>query len=120
MAEALPVLREACHGWRELAAPYETARVRVLLAQAHRALGDDDSADLELAAATETFQELGAVLDVQSLTGQTATPGGLTEREAEVLVSVATGRSNRQIAAELVISEKTVARHLPTSTPSSP
>jgi DNA-binding NarL/FixJ family response regulator len=42
----------------------------------------------------------------------TALPRGLTAREAEVLRLVAAGRSNREIAAELVISEHTVARHL--------
>jgi DNA-binding NarL/FixJ family response regulator len=39
-------------------------------------------------------------------------PGGLTEREAEVLRLVAEGRTNREIAAALHLSEKTVARHL--------
>jgi DNA-binding NarL/FixJ family response regulator len=44
--------------------------------------------------------------------GRSTLPGGLTEREAEVLRLVAGGRSNREIAALLFLSEKTVARHL--------
>ena len=47
-----------------------------------------------------------------ALLGDTAVVGGLTAREVEVLRLVARGRSNPQIAAELVLSEKTVARHL--------
>ncbi len=39
-------------------------------------------------------------------------PAGLTDREVEVLRLVVTGASNRQIAQELVVSEKTVAHHL--------
>ena len=39
-------------------------------------------------------------------------PGGLTAREAEVLRLVASGQTNAQIAADLVLSERTVARHL--------
>jgi DNA-binding NarL/FixJ family response regulator len=41
-----------------------------------------------------------------------ALPAGLTAREVEVLRLVATGQSNAQIATALVLSEKTVARHL--------
>ena len=39
-------------------------------------------------------------------------PAGLTERECDVLRRVAAGHTNRRIAAELSISEHTVARHL--------
>jgi DNA-binding NarL/FixJ family response regulator len=106
-AAALTALREAERGWRELEAPYERARVRELVGRACRALGDEDTAALELEAARALFAELGAV--------HMARPPdrhGLTDRELQVLRLVATGKSNREIATELVISEHTVARHV--------
>ncbi len=115
VGEAVPVLHEACRAWQDLQAPYECARARVLLADACRRLGDADGAELELAAAAEVFRRLGAVPeenDVAALRGTPSRPGGLTERESEVLACLAAGSSNREIAAALVISEKTVARHL--------
>jgi DNA-binding CsgD family transcriptional regulator len=114
---ALPSLRRAWRTWRELEAPYEAARARVLIARACRALGDDDGAELELDAARSAFSALGATLDAAgagslSRLAPGRLPGGLTPREAEVLALVARGTSNRGIAAALVISEKTVASHL--------
>jgi DNA-binding CsgD family transcriptional regulator/tetratricopeptide (TPR) repeat protein len=112
---ALPYLRKASSLWASLEAPYEVARVRVEVARAFTALGDDSSAAVQLAAARRTFATLGTqpALDlVDSLLAPTSLPGGLTAREAQVLRLVATGRSNTQIAGELVLSEKTVARHL--------
>jgi len=61
-AEALTVLREACQSWQDLDAPYDAAKVRVLLAQACLALGDEDGAALELDAAATVFGRLGAML----------------------------------------------------------
>src|ERR671931_467687 len=69
----------------------------------------------ELEAPRAAFEELGAVPDVaavDSLTGTSAGAHGLTARELEVLRLLAAGRSNREIASELVISEHTVARHV--------
>ncbi|HWN22854.1 MAG TPA: response regulator transcription factor [Gaiellaceae bacterium] len=114
---ALVLLRGALLLWHELEAPYEAARVRVLLGLACRALGDADTAALELDAARATFVELGALPDLARLDALTrpATAQdthGLTERELEVLRLVATGKSNREIAAALVISQHTVARHV--------
>ncbi len=111
---ALASLREACRLWQELEAPYEVARTRTLLARACRALGDEEAAALELDAARRTFEELGAAPDLERLEapGGQADAHGLSERELEVLRLVAAGRSNREIAAQLVISEHTVARHL--------
>ena len=116
-SSALRALRRACQLWQEVEAPYEVARVQVLMGLACRALGDEDSAVLELAAARATFAQLGAVPDLarlDSLTRSPATEGstGLTPRELEVLRLVAAGKSNRSIAADLVLSEKTVARHV--------
>jgi len=112
--DALSILRSACSGWTELEAPYDCAKVRVLLARAYRQLGDIESSDRELDAARAAFEELGAELDAREAAGknQASLPKGLTEREGEVLALVAAGSTNRQIADELFLSQKTVARHV--------
>ena len=78
------MLRTALQAYVAMRAPYEAATVRILIADADRMLGDTDAAP----------------------------PGGLTDREAEVLAQIASGATNKQAAAALFISEKTVARHL--------
>ena len=114
---ALVALRRAGRGWQELEAPYEAARARLLMGLACTALGDDDTAALELEAARGVFEQLGAAPElarVDSLTRRATSAGtyGLTPRELQVLRLVAAGKSNREISAELVISEHTVARHM--------
>lgn len=108
-AEALPLLRDALATWVRARAPYEEARTRVLLAEALRALDDRESADREVDAARAIFQELGAVPDLSRLAGSTDL---LSPRELEVLRLVATGATNRAIAEQLVLSERTVDRHV--------
>jgi DNA-binding CsgD family transcriptional regulator len=114
---ALAELRRAWTAWQELEAPYEAARVRVLLGLACRELGDNEGAELELDAARLVFQQLGAEPDlarVQALSPK-AVPkaaGGLTAREVQLLRLVAAGMTNRAIAAELVLSKRTVERHV--------
>jgi DNA-binding CsgD family transcriptional regulator len=113
---ALAILRDAESTWRELDAPYDAARVRASIADALRRMGDADSATLEFDAALRTFRELGAGPDVERVErlagGPVGRPGGLSEREVEVLRRVAAGDTNRIVAATLGISERTVDRHV--------
>jgi DNA-binding NarL/FixJ family response regulator len=116
-AAALEALRRAWTRLQELDAPYDAARVRVHIGLAYRALGDDDGAEMELDAARSVFARLEAAPDlarIEELTGSAPsdTAAGLTPREVEVLRLVATGRTNRAIAGDLFLSEKTVARHV--------
>ncbi len=114
VAEALGQARESTRLWSDIGSPYEAARARVLVARALREPGDEDSATGELAVAGRAFAEVGATpaaQEVDKLLGR-ARPGGLTEREIEVLRLVAEGKSNYEIARVLVLSQKTVERHL--------
>lgn len=114
---ALDALRHAWTAWHELEAPHEAARVRVLIGLACREVGDKDTAEMEFDAARWVFHQLGAAPDLArveelSRSATPKAPGGLTVREVQVLRLVAAGKTNRAIATELFISEKTVARHL--------
>ncbi|WP_309238310.1 response regulator transcription factor [Actinoplanes aureus] len=106
-ATALPPLREGFRLWRDLEAPYEAARSQALIGAACRDLGDDDAAAMEHDAAEQVFRRLGATPAVRR-----AEPHGLTSRELEVIRLLAQGGTNREIAGQLRLSEKTVARHV--------
>jgi DNA-binding CsgD family transcriptional regulator len=113
---ALGSLKQAFDRWQRVEAPYDVARVRVLMGMACRACGDDEGAVLELDAAKAAFAELGAASDiarVEALMHGTVQKDAhpLTRRELEVLRLVATGKTNKAIAEELNLSEKTVDRH---------
>ena len=114
---ALGALRHAWQVWQQVEVPYLAARARVLMGLACRALGDEDGGRLELDAARAVFTQLGAAPDlawVDSLRQRAPSerPQGLTPRELQVLRLVATGKTNKAIATELYVSEKTVDRHV--------
>lgn len=111
-AAALVLLRQACVRWRDLEAPYDVARVRELIGVACAALGDEETARLEREAAVAAYTGLGARPDLERLSARPSTVAGLTIREVEILALVAAGRTNRQIATHLVLSEHTVRRHV--------
>lgn len=122
-ASSLPRLRAARSTWTGLRMPYDAARTSVLLGLGYVALGDRTQADLEFENARLAFEALGALPDLERLRSLRDDPrwpaprersevGGLSERELEILAHVASGQTNREIAADLTISPHTVGRHL--------
>jgi ATP/maltotriose-dependent transcriptional regulator MalT len=114
---ALGTLRRAFEAWRQLEVPYEAARVRVLIANACRGLGDEEAAALELDAARGAFSELRAAPDLARVDElargtRSASEHGLSKRELEVLRHIAAGQSNKAIARDLALSNRTVDRHV--------
>lgn len=112
-AEALPVLIDAVRRWHTLEMPYEASLARLLLADAFARVGDAEAASTERRLARAELDRLGAAVPGE-LTSTRRRGDGLTAREAEVLDLVAHGRSNQEIAEELVLSVRTVERHLAT------
>jgi DNA-binding CsgD family transcriptional regulator len=115
--DALLLLRRAAQLWQQIDAPYAAARARVLLGLACRDLGDGAGASLELHAAKVVFERLGATPDLTRVLAFTEHPPrerahGLSRRELEVVRLIASGKTNKAIAATLCLSEKTIERHV--------
>jgi len=108
--DALVSLRSAVEGWRALEVPYEIARTRLLIGEACRRLGDDETASLESKAARRQLDDLG-IIGVALPTSDVAEEI-LSARERDVLRLLSTGMTNREIADELYLSVKTVDRHV--------
>jgi len=114
---ALSSLRRAFEGWQQVEAPYAAACVRMLLGVACRSLGDEETAGLEFGAARTALQQLGAAPDLARLdtfeNREASTHRApLTTRELQVLRLVAAGKTNKAIATELSLSERTIDRHV--------
>lgn len=92
--------------------PYEEAQTCLLLAAVCERRGDEDGRRLEVDAARKLFKRLNADAPLAHITELSERAGSLRERELQVLHLPAVGTTNRAIAEELFISEKTVARHV--------
>lgn len=115
--EALDNLLQAWSTLKHMGALYESARTRVLIGLAYRAVDAPNTAELELDAARWIFRKLGAAHDLNRIDALIRNTGthkehGLTPREMEVLCCLATGKTNKEIASELFISERTVDSHV--------
>jgi DNA-binding NarL/FixJ family response regulator len=108
-AEALPFLQDALRRYRSTQRRYEMAQVYEWMSRAHEATGQSADAADDRANAESIYRQLGAK---QTQATNAEVPGGLTKREVEVLALIAAGASNRDVAKQLFISEKTVGRHL--------
>ncbi len=114
--EALALYARAKTLWSRLEAPYDVALARLGLAETAAVMGDADTAQLEAAGAAEVFDTLGAApaaARARALIGDPQTNSHtLSPRELQVLALVADGLTNREIAATLILSERTVDRHV--------
>lgn len=106
---ALESLQTALREYRTQQSRYETAEVYEWMALARRGMGHDDAAAADSATADAIYTQLG--VEPAGICGSPL-PGGLTRREREVLACVAGGATNRQVAEQLHLSEKTIGRHL--------
>ncbi|WP_458042301.1 MULTISPECIES: LuxR C-terminal-related transcriptional regulator [Bacteria] len=107
--------QEAVERFTLVGLQYEAAQSRIVLAERLRDAGDGTGAGEQLRAALLAFEHLGATADVDGVRLRLADEVGapaLTRRQREVLRLVAAGRTNSEIAAELVLSEHTVHRHV--------
>lgn len=109
-AEAIDVLQGALREYRTQESRYELAQVYALLATAHEALGDGDLAAADSATSAKIYRQIGVQPALSA--NPASVVGGLTRREVEVLQRISGGATNRAVAEQLVISEKTVGRHL--------
>jgi ATP/maltotriose-dependent transcriptional regulator MalT len=111
-------LHQAWEIWRDLEMPYEEAQTCLLVAAVCEKRGDEDGRRLELETARRLFTQLAAepflarIAEQSQRASSNQRMGSLSEREAQVLRLLAAGKTNRAIADELFISDKTVARHV--------
>src|SRR5687767_9967266 len=113
---AATLLCQASEIWRDLGMPHEEGQTRLLMAGVCERRGDHEGRRLEVEAARRLFNQLNAECCLARIGEQPKRPtsavGSLSEREAQVLRLLASGKTNRAIAEELFISDKTVARHV--------
>ncbi|MBI4429446.1 MAG: hypothetical protein HY562_10050 [Ignavibacteriales bacterium] len=117
---------DAVDHYNEVGMPYDEARARLELAIVLQELDRLQPSQTEAQQALTTFEKLGAALeqrrclafltrllkDTTPLLQEMFRKTGMTRRESEVLALIATGKTNKEIAAQLFLSIRTVERHI--------
>ena len=117
---ALAALREALEWHEAVPQPFDRARTLLALGTVQRRAKQRAEARTTLESALAVFEELGAALWAERARAEIARLGGrrardrdeLTETERRIAELAADGRSNREIAGELFVSERTVEANL--------
>ncbi len=117
--DALANYEEALEWHERVEMPLERARTLLALGMTLRRAKRRREARKTLEEALATFEQIGAELwserartELKRISGRTATPGALTPAEEKVAALVAEGKTNREVAAALFLSERTVEGHL--------
>jgi DNA-binding CsgD family transcriptional regulator len=121
---AQQALGDAAGLFERAGSPFDSARARLALAESLCATGKAEASLREARVARETFVRIGAAREAaraEAVLGRIDPPSGaravgsadgLTPRESEILALLAEGQSNQQIADSLVLSVRTVERHI--------
>jgi DNA-binding CsgD family transcriptional regulator len=119
LSAALQELEEAARLAAANETPFEHARALVALGAAQRRAKRRREARATLESALATFERVGAAVwaerargELQRISGRAPTAGALTPAEARIAALVAEGKTNREVAAALFLSERTVEGHL--------
>jgi DNA-binding CsgD family transcriptional regulator len=115
LARAVTSFEEALVQHERVAMPFERARTLLALGTARRRAGERRAARECLQHALALFEQLGAAIWAQKaraelarIAGRAPAPGELTTAERRVAELVAEGHTNREVAAELVVTVRTV------------
>ena len=118
--DALSDLAEALERHEDVPQPFDRARTLLALGSVQRRAKQRGEARVSLESALAVFEELGAALWSERARAEIARLGGrrardrdeLTETERRIAELAASGRSNREVAGELFVSERTVEANL--------
>jgi DNA-binding CsgD family transcriptional regulator len=119
LEDALAAHQEALEWHAQVELPLDRGRTLLALGAAQRRLKRRREARETLEEALSVFERVGAALwaerarsELKRISGRAATPGALTPAEERVATLVAEGKTNKEVATALFLSDRTVEGHL--------